>query len=172
MLVGVLIEMKLGLKLAVAAFPVPTAFWVLKSKASWWVKVIVTLWALFWGIMLIGSFSSEMPTNEAYGVLSVLSLLALIVALLHQCAVIVYQQALGNEGESSLGEIEIHKEYDMTYRDSKGKISERSIILRGIEHKNGEEYLQATCLLRRRSRTFKKSNIITLTDTDTGEVVI
>ncbi|PMM19508.1 hypothetical protein [Vibrio lentus] len=71
-----------------------------------------------------------------------------------------------------LSQIELHKEYDMTYRDSKGKISERSIILRGIEHKNGEEYLQATCLLRRRSRTFKKSNIITLTDTDTGEVVI
>ncbi|NOH35641.1 WYL domain-containing protein [Vibrio chagasii] len=73
---------------------------------------------------------------------------------------------------SVLNEIELHKEYAMTYRDSKGNVSERRIVLHGVEHKNGEEYLQAVCLLRNSSRTFKASNVVSLLDTETGEILI
>lgn len=51
--------MKLGLKLAVAAFPVPASFWAFKSKEPLWVKFIVGIWTTFIAMLLLGIMASE-----------------------------------------------------------------------------------------------------------------
>lgn len=62
--------MKLGLKLVVAAFPVPASFWVFKSKEPWWVKIIVGIWTAFIALLLLGILvgeqSSEMDDLTGY----------------------------------------------------------------------------------------------------------
>lgn len=58
----------------------------------------------------------------------------------------------------------------MTYRDSKGAISNRRISCKRIEDRKGKPYLVAWCFERSASRTFLIGNIIEAADIETGEV--
>ncbi|MEZ8620622.1 hypothetical protein AB6D17_07080 [Vibrio splendidus] len=51
--------MKLGLKLATVAIPVPTVFWVIKGQHPKWVKVISVIWAMLTALMWIGFSQTE-----------------------------------------------------------------------------------------------------------------
>ncbi len=164
--------MKLGLKIGVALLPIPFVYFVFKDSSRWWTKIIPTLWAMFWGAMLMTSFVDGLPTSKDMAMLAVLSLLAFIVVLVIQIFKLTYQQTLEEQEQDKFSNLELDKEYAITYCDSKGQISERNIIARGIESKNGESYLQAVCLLRNSSRTFKVSNVISMHDVETGEVVL
>ncbi|EGQ9112612.1 hypothetical protein GA073_19400 [Vibrio alginolyticus] len=51
--------MKIGLKLATVAIPVPTVFWVIKGQHPKWVKVISVLWAMLTALMWLGFSQTE-----------------------------------------------------------------------------------------------------------------
>ncbi|MEZ9643086.1 hypothetical protein AB4289_15205 [Vibrio cyclitrophicus] len=51
--------MKIGLKLATVAIPVPTIFWVIKGQHPKWVKVISVLWAMLTALMWLGFSQTE-----------------------------------------------------------------------------------------------------------------
>lgn len=51
--------MKIGLKLATVAIPLPTVFWVIKGQHPKWVKVISVLWALLTALMWLGFSQTE-----------------------------------------------------------------------------------------------------------------
>ena len=51
--------MKLSLKLAVAAFPVPASIWAFKSKEPLWVKLIVGVWTTLIALLLLGIVAGE-----------------------------------------------------------------------------------------------------------------
>lgn len=51
--------MKIGLKLATVAIPIPTVFWVIKGQHPKWVKVISVLWAILTALMWLGFSQTE-----------------------------------------------------------------------------------------------------------------
>lgn len=51
--------MKIGLKLATVAIPVPTVFWIIKGQHPKWVKVISVLWAMLTALMWLGFSQTE-----------------------------------------------------------------------------------------------------------------
>ncbi|MEZ8019394.1 hypothetical protein ACED63_13340 [Vibrio splendidus] len=51
--------MKIGLKLATVAIPVPTVFWVIKGQHPKWVKVISVIWAMLTALMWVGFSQTE-----------------------------------------------------------------------------------------------------------------
>ncbi|EOX4428961.1 hypothetical protein ACLVXC_003107 [Vibrio alginolyticus] len=51
--------MKIGLKLATVAIPVPTVFWVIKGQHPKWLKAISVLWAMLTALMWLGFSQTE-----------------------------------------------------------------------------------------------------------------
>lgn len=66
----------------------------------------------------------------------------------------------------------VGEEYMLTYEDSEGDISNRAIIYRSSEYKNGIEYIKAVCLVRNSLRTFRADRVMSLFSAETGEVLV
>lgn len=76
--------MKLGLKLAVAAFPVPAAFWIFKSKEPIWVKLITGVWTAFIALLLLGIMVSDKSSmSDLTGYLTIAFMAAFLTACVH-----------------------------------------------------------------------------------------
>lgn len=74
---------------------------------------------------------------------------------------------------SKLDNASLNEEYVMTYRDSSNNVTQRNIILHAVEYNaKHEQYIKAFCLMRKSTRTFKVSNIVTLYSAESGEVVV
>ncbi|MCG6380984.1 hypothetical protein [Vibrio fluvialis] len=74
---------------------------------------------------------------------------------------------------SKLDNASLNEEYVMTYRDSSNNVTQRNIILHAVEYNaKHEQYIKAFCLMRKSTRTFKVSNIVTLYSAKSGEVVV
>ncbi|MBN3573991.1 hypothetical protein [Vibrio neptunius] len=77
--------MKLRLKLAVAAFPVPAAYWVFKSKEPWWTKTIVGVWTLFIALLLLGIMVNDENgfKDDLTGYLTIAFIVSFFTACVH-----------------------------------------------------------------------------------------
>ncbi len=61
------------------------------------------------------------------------------------------------------------KDYLMTYKDSKGKLSQREINVRNVTIKDGKLNLNAFCFTRNRIKTFSVKNIVSIQDLTTDK---
>lgn len=92
------IIMKLGIKLAVAAFPVPAAFWVFKSKEPIWVKLITGVWTAFIALLLLGIMvSDESSMNDFKGYFTVAFLAAFLTSCVHAIKWAIKQSKENNQ---------------------------------------------------------------------------
>jgi len=62
-------------------------------------------------------------------------------------------------------------QYLMTYVDADGAYSEREVKAKRIEQRGEHLYLVAYCLKARRPRTFRLDRVISLVDSETGEIL-
>lgn len=68
-------------------------------------------------------------------------------------------------------EIPAAGQFKIRYTDSSGLTTEREIIVKRVQHANGEYMIAAQCLLRGAHRSFLNSRIEHATDTATGEII-
>lgn len=50
--------MKVGLKISMVVFPIPTVYWVITEEHPKWVKAISVLWAILTAFLMIGASQS------------------------------------------------------------------------------------------------------------------
>jgi hypothetical protein len=64
------------------------------------------------------------------------------------------------------------QEYELTYTDSTGAVSERVIQFKGLSGNGRAQYLQAYCTKAHGYRTFRVDRVMSLVDLSTGEVML
>lgn len=63
-------------------------------------------------------------------------------------------------------------EYIITYEDSQGSVSNRTVIYKSLSKKGSAQYMKAYCTDRRAIRTFRVERISSMISAQTGEVLI
>lgn len=62
--------------------------------------------------------------------------------------------------------------YDLTYEAADGNVSRRKVRFTGMTHEDGTQYLSAYCFKAKAPRTFRVDRIVSLTDSETGEILL
>ncbi|RZP89595.1 WYL domain-containing protein [Vibrio vulnificus] len=166
--------MKFRTKLAVVGMPIAMIFFVCRNpNERVWVKVLTVLWTLLFSAMAIDVVWTE---KSLFPVLQ-LSILFGLVFLVFSVIVVLLRllfEYLSLPDQSKVKNIQVDSTYRMTYKDSNGDVSNRTIEVISLEKKKelNVTYLKAVCLDSNGIRTFRSDRIISLVDTETGEVCI